>query len=525
MHRSAPADIPINNRLIGLLHDTAAYPHPVSEIDMIETHISWVLLAGDYVYKIKKPLNLDFLDFSDLGRRRFYCEEEIRLNKPWAPNVYIDVVPITLNAGVARVGGDGQAIEYAVRMRRFDQAMRLDAQLDAGLLSADDMRELGSALARRHLDAPAVAKRHREHTVRCAIEFIVENFEPLTDVIEKPLLDELRAWTEHQISIAEPLFMQRFDDGFFRECHGDLHLGNLVRLPDGIATFDCIEFNDDLRNIDVIADIAFLVMDLVAKDELHLAAHFLNRYLEFTGDYQGMRFFNLYFTYRCLVRAKIGVIRSRERTDAEHRRQDLQEAVRYCEMARRQIRQRVPLLVVMTGLSGSGKTWVSTKLMAALPAIRVRSDIERKRHFGLDETADSGSDIASGLYTAQASTDVYEHLNALAETLLDAGHNTILDGTFLHSAERAAARSVASRKNAGFVIVQTIAEDSILRERVRARHAQHRDASEAGASVLDYQRRHAEELTKDESLVAVCCRSDNLDVPDLIAAIRDRRCG
>ena len=176
--------------------------------------------------------------------------------------------------------------------------------------------------------------------------------------------------------------MQRQRDGFVRECHGDLHLRNLVRLPSGIVAFDCVEFSTELRNIDVISDVSFLVMDLVARGRQDLAYLFINRYLECTGDYAGMSVFGLYYVYHALIRAKVAAIRSVERTDETGRQHDLEEMAHCCAVARRWSESRTPLLIVMHGFSGSGKTTLSETLMSRLPAIRVRSDIERKREHG-----------------------------------------------------------------------------------------------------------------------------------------------
>lgn len=520
MHRTAPPVTPVDSGIIESLRDPCAYPYPVDAVECIETHISWVLLAGDFAYKIKKPLNLGFLDFSSLRRRRFYCEEEVRLNKPWAPDIYLGVVPITRRDGQAKIGGEGTAVEYAVKMRRFDPAMCLDVQLADGRLSIADMSELAGMLGKRHEAAPTIAAELRTQTVSRAIELIRENFPPLENVIERPLYDELYRWTMRQLDELAPVLWQRFDDSWFRQCHGDLHLRNIVRLPDGITTFDCIEFSTDLRNTDVMADIAFLVMDLVAKQQLNLAAHCINRYLEVTGDYPGMQVFNLYFVYRCLVRAKVAVIRGNERTDPGDRQKDLEKAHGYCEMARHQTNLGVPLLVIMNGMSGSGKTWVAGQLMAALPAIRIRSDIERKRLFKLDETASSDSDVGGGVYTSDVSDEVYSKLNKLAAGLLQAGHNVVLDASFLRLARRDSARAVAERTGADLVFLQTTAEDSVLRERIRARSARADDASEADTSVLDYQLRTAESLTADEQQRTVSCNSEDADASLLVAAIR-----
>jgi len=520
MHRLVPKDAISDCSLIELLLQPDAYPHPVDKIELIETHISWVLLTGDYVYKIKKPLDLGFLDFHSLERRHFFCEEEIRLNKPWAPEIYIDVVPVTFSGGAAQISGSGTPVEYAVRMHNFDQAMRLDQQLESGNLTVADMRELATALARRHGSAAVVAHAKRTHTVRRAIEQIEENFEPLEGAIESTVLEEIRTWTTQQLHQLDAFIWQRFDGGFFRECHGDLHLGNLVRLPGGITTFDCIEFNDDLRNTDVVADIAFLIMDLVARQKMDLATHCLNRYLELTGDYRGMRVFNLYFTYRCLVRAKVAVIRSTERDSAGDRQDDMDEAHRYCNLARRQIRQRAPVMVIMTGLSGSGKTWVSGELMAALPAIRVRSDVERKRSFDLTETAGSESGLATGIYSSQASKDVYARLNAIAEMLLAAGHNVILDASYPHVAQRAAALDTAKRAGSYCLLLHTVADEAILRKRILARQKKHDDASEADIDVLEFQLRNHEPLTDEEQQQAIQCESDGFDAARIAEYIR-----
>lgn len=516
MHRYSPDILDVDSSLIDQLMRAAT----AEDVELIETHISWVLLRGDFVYKIKKPVYLGFLDFRDLDRRRFYCEEEIRLNKPFAPDIYLDVVPLTNVDGKVEFSGTGTPVEYAVRMRRFDQAMRLDAQLESGNLTTADMLELAEVIAQRHYSAQVVDRLERTRTVRRAIELIQENFEPLEGAIGRRLFDELQRWTYKEIENTKTTFGRRFDTDFFRECHGDLHLANLVRLPTGIATFDCIEFSAELRNTDVMADVTFLVMDLAARGELRLAAHFLNRYLEVTGDYGGMRVFNLYFTYRCLVRAKVAVIRSKERQAADDCRRDLDEAESYCELAHRQTRNRRPVLVAMNGFSGSGKTWVSELLMDALPGIRVRSDIERKRVFDLTETADSGSGVASGIYTREASARIYDRLNTIAGQLLKAGHNAILDASFLKLPEREAARRVAERSEAGFSLVQVVADNALLRRRLDTRARQHSDASEAGERILDYQLTHSDALTDDELLHTIQVHSEGFKAANVAELIR-----
>ena len=502
----------------------AAFSHPVRDIQLIETHISWVFLAGDYAYKVKKPIALDFLDFRDLERRRFYCEEEIRLNQPWAPEIYLDVAPITVDNGQPRFGAGGAPIEYAVRMRRFDQQLRLDLQLERGELSFADMKELGRNIADRHTAAQVVDDDQRNRVVALTKEFIWDNFAALDGFVDTAELHSLHKWTERELKKVDALLWQRFDEGFVRDCHGDLHLANLVRLPGGITTFDCIEFSTDLRHIDVACDIAFLIMDLVARGRRDLGAHFLNRYLECTGDYGSMGVLSLYFVYRCLVRAKVAVILSKERESDEARKADLSEAHRYCDMAERQAAARTPVLVVMSGLSGSGKTWVSGQLMAALPAIRIRSDLERKRIFGLGETQGSASRVGSGIYTDDANRIVYQCLLDTARIILGAGHSVILDAAFLKSADRATATSIATVCGSPCILLEVTAPADKLRERIRQRSMRADDASEAGLEVLEHQLATAEPFTDDEKAIAVCCKNvGEVNVESIVRQIRARR--
>ena len=482
-----------------------------------------MILTDRFAYKIKKPLLLDFLDFSDLERRHHYCNEELRLNRPWAGDIYLDVVAITDDAGQARFAGSGTVIDYAVRMRRFEQDMRLDRQLSLGELNVDDMRDLGKEVATRHMAAPLVDSQCRERVLAMTSQQMRDNFTALDGQVAPQTLATLRAWTEAELATRAATLEHRFDAGFTRDCHGDLHLANLVRMPDGIRAFDCIEFNEDLRRIDVFCDIAFLVMDLVAKDRSDLAAHFLNRYLEHGGDYAGVDLLDMYFVYRCLVRAKVAVIGSQECDAEKQRLQHIAEADRYCRIALQQTGKPAARLVVMSGLSGSGKSWVSAQLMAALPAIRLRSDIERKRLFGLSASADSHSDLNKGIYEEGSNRDVYEQLIKTAKMILSASHNVILDATFLHAADRKLALEMADSGGFNAVIVAVHAPLQLMRQRLQDRAQQAADASEAGLEVLKHQRAVVEPLTTAELERSV--DFENIAQPDiagLVASVLER---
>lgn len=523
MHRAEPQVAVPDRQLINALLRPGAFDHPVQAPELIETHISWVILAGEYAYKIKKPLALGFLDFSELEQRKFYCAEEIRLNQASAPDIYVDVMPITDGAN-PRFGGDGEPVEFAVRMRRFDADMRLDVQLDDGRLTDVDMKELGQAIALRHESSPRIPDDQRDRVLAKTHEFIWENFGWLEGRIDEELLEFLQRWTRSELDATEHRLGQRFDDGFVRECHGDLHLANLVRMPGGIRTFDCIDFNADLRNTDVMCDTAFLVMDLVARKRHDLAAGFLNRYLEQTGDYTGMAVLDLFFVYRCLVRAKVAAISNQESSDPGEQNRWLGRAQSYCDMAKRQATKSPPILIVMHGLSGSGKTWLSERLMVALPAIRIRSDIERKRLYGIDETGTSNSGWTTGIYSPAASSAVYDRLYGHAETVLSAGHNVILDAAFLAIAERNRAMQAAGRAGCAAVLVDVRAPEALLRERVADRALEGNDASEADTTVITRQLAEYEPVKADEGTpVIICDIANGADVDGIIKKIRKVR--
>jgi hypothetical protein len=406
-------------------------------------------------------------------------------------------------------------------MRQFDQDKRLDAQLDAGTLSMGDMHDLANTVASRHQSSNIMGPDGRDEAISLIKDAMWENLNALEGQITKNTLQSLRRWTTLELGRLDQKLKRRFDDGFVRECHGDLHLSNLVRLPTGITVFDCIEFNADFRNIDVMCDIAFLVMDLVSRQRSDLAYRFLNRYLELTGDYSSMEMFTLYFVYRCLVRAKVAALRSQERQHDNYAKNDLSRMQKYCDMALQHSMGRTPSLIVMHGMSGSGKTWVSTRLMSAIPAVRVRSDIERKRMFDLDETADSGSRVAQGIYTEAISRKLYRRMHELAAAILRAGHDVILDAAYLRFSQRQHAREIAADCNAGLVIMHAYAPVNILRDRIRTRAGCGHEPSEADLAVLEFQLKNTESLTPEEQRETVSWDScAKIDAEDLSRRLR-----
>jgi len=507
-------------RLIeSLLHGTA-YPHPVDNIRLLETHISWVILTGSFAYKIKKPIKLEFLDFLSLERRKYFCGEELRLNRRWAAELYLDVVPICGSFEKPVVGGTGSPIEYAVKMLQFPQSAQLDEQLDDGLLNDADMVELAEMIAAQHGLVEVAAQSSAAEAVESVRHPMLENIEHLKSHVSRADLQSLSSWTSNNLRDLQATLIQRQKDGFIRECHGDLHLRNLVRLASGIAAFDCVEFSADLRNIDVMSDVSFLMMDLIARERQDLAYLFINRYLECTGDYSGMSVFGLYYVYHALIRAKIAAIRSVERTDETDRQRDLEEMAHCCSVAHRWIEPRRPCLIAMHGFSGSGKTTLSQQLISRLPAIRIRSDLERKREYGLDEAEGSGAGIGTGIYDPRARAGIYEKIAAEAETSLRLGQHVIADASFLKRKDRQHFQALAKRLDADFVFADTYAEPDELLRRVQLRQRDESDASEADTKVLRYQFENAEPLDAEELEWTITVATDaEIDVDAVVRQI------
>ncbi len=521
MAHSFGASVNPQATLIASLLQGRGFPHPVSSCALLETHISWVILSGKFAYKIKKNLRLDFLDFSSLQKRRHFCEEELRLNRRYAPALYLDVVPIGGSVENPVIGGSGDAIEYALRMVQFPQSARLDHQLNEGLLQEDDVYDLAATVAGYHAGATVIEYANERESVRKVRAPMLENFSPLRQVIDMDLLTRVQHWTADSLRQRKPTLIERRKEGFVRDCHGDLHLANLVRADTGIVAFDCVEFSAELRNIDVISDVAFLVMDLVGHARQDLAFVFLNRYLECTGDYRGLELFGLYFVYHCMIRAKVAAIRSSARSESGDREDDIATLKRHLAVAARWIDHSPPKLIAMHGYSGSGKSWVSSRLISQLPAVRLRSDIERKRLHGATETAKLTAAPDQGLYEDKARAAVYEHLLETATHVLDAGFNVILDASFLAASTRRALAMFAAGKAVPLAFVETVADRTELENRLRERATAGVDASDADTPVLDYQYDNAEALDAEERRRTVRVNTKNdIDTDQIIKALR-----
>ena len=486
--------------LIQALLEPGRYPGAVPGVTLVQTHISWVLLAGDFAYKIKKPLKLPFLDYSTLELRHACCNDELRLNCRFAPDIYLDVVALVGTTDDPRWGGPGTPLEYAVRMRRFDEDGRLDHLCQRGGLRAAHLSDLAETLTGFHARAAVAAPASRFGTPEQVLAPALENFDELQQLLQAPgyqqQLAQLRQWTTAEFNRLAPVIQARKAGGRVRECHGDLHLGNLVCIDERVRMFDCIEFNEDLRWIDVVSEIAFTYIDLLDHGQPGLANWFVNEVLSRSGDYDGARLLRFYAVYRAMVRAKVAAIRDAQTHDTAQ-----PEVLNYLALAEQLARPGSARLVITHGLSGCGKTVASTQLLqtdVVAGSLRLRSDVERKRLFRLPFKQRSGSAIGVGIYAPDAHARTYAHLRTQCAMLLRAGWSVVVDAAFLKRAERDTFRALAHELGVPFAILAPMAAPDELRARIEKRQALGRDASEATVAVLEQQMQWIEPLAPDE---------------------------
>ena len=440
-------------------------------------------------------MQLPFLDARELGTRGRLCHEELRLNRRLAPSLYLDVVAIHGTAEAPRFDGTGPPIEYALHMRQFADGALLSEQLAAGTLRPEHIDRLARRLASFHEDAAPAAAASPYGTPATIEGEAMRVLDGLLPTIGAAACGGLRDWFAAQLPQLRPLWQGRRDAGRVREGHGDLHLGNAVLLGDEVTAFDCLEFDPALRWIDVFSDIAFLVMDLLAHGRGDLGFRFLNAWLGHSGDHAGIPVLRWYLVYRALVRALVAHLRCTQGAGPA--------GPDYLGLAQRLAHGADARLLITHGLSGSGKSFVAQQWLQQAQAIGLRSDVERKRLFGLRALDASAGLVPGGIYGAEATRRTYARLRELAATALAAGWPVVVDAAFLRRAEREAFRRLAEELQVPFTILHCEAPAAVLRQRVAARAARRDDASEADVAVLQAQQAWVEPLSAAEQACAI----------------------
>lgn len=477
---------------------------PGCRVRLFETHISWVLVAGEYAYKLKKAVRFDFLDFSSLDARRFYCEEELRLNRRLAPQLYLEVVGITGTVAHPVIGGAGVAIEYAVRLRAFEQEALWSYRIESDLVTPEEADALAMKIARFHHAARFAPSRCSWGSVATLQGIAAANLRAICGLARnaeqgRNLLD-LTDWIMAQHRKLHGTFHQRKLRGFIRECHGDLHVRNILTQSGSVEVFDCIEFNESLRWIDVMNDIAFICMDLEFHARADLAARILNQYLEVTGDYEGVPVLRYYEVQRALTRCKVALLQAAQSgAGAQDARACKREGLKYLASAVKSIKRRRPAIMITHGYSGSGKSSFSRCLVGLTGAICLRSDLERKRIAGIDRSSRAGVAPGSDLYGAHSTRMTYERLHILCRHLIESGWPVIIDAAFLKIEQRHLFEHLAADLRVPFFIFDIHAAESTIRSRLIMREKGDQDPSDAGIAVLARQLADSEPLSDEET--------------------------
>ena len=491
-----------------------AYPHPVASVQLLETPLSWILQAGDRVYKLKRPVRLPFVDQSLPAHRQHLCHEELRLNRRFAPDVYLEVCAVCAQDGQARIGGAGRPIEYAVVMRAFDRREQLDQLVLHKRLAPAELEEFATWLATMHQQLPsqsgsfgpgqpeAVAAAMARNSAECAAASDIFGTTLRCRQLAERLAEEIRS--------RAVALRWRAGARCIHECHADLHLSNVVRLDGRLRPFDCLEFDPALRWIDAAQDIAFLHADLLGYDEPVLAAAFVDAYLRSSGDYHACLVLPLYTADRAMVRAKVLALQASALREGGDRELLRRRHSGYLDVAEHALQRRTARCVALTGLPGSGKSWLAARLAPPLHAVVVSSDVERKRlgRLGALDCRCRGA----GLYSPQSTEQVYERLGDCAASVLGGGFDVIVDANFGKRAQRSALAELCRLLAVPVTVIECEAPGNVLQQRIQARLGAANDPSDADLRVLDLQRAGREALTPEEGLRRVTVDTTRDDV-------------
>ena len=470
------------------------YPHSVSALEQKETHISHVFLTGDYVYKIKKPVNLDFLDFTTLEKRYFYCHQEVILNKRLSHNVYLGVVPITFKDGKYYMAGPGIPVEYAVKMQQLPEDRSMLHLLKRKKIDRRLVKELVVILAKFYSQGPSVEHIHSSGAWKTILANCEENFRQ-TIMFAGKILDErkfqiVRSATLSFLHRKKELFDNRTKRKKIQDCHGDLRTGHIYFTDEGIQIIDCIEFNERFRFQDVTSDLAFLAMDLDYEGFPQITNYLLDDYAKQTEDPDVFVLIDFYKCYRAFVRCKVNCIRLQEEDlGKKEKAKLLKETNKYLDLAYQYTVQFTrPTLWVVCGMPGSGKSTISRDLSRVFGIKALQSDVIRKELYGLKPDDLSDMSFETGIYSKGASSLTYGRLLLLAQEEIDQGRSIILDATYSKQHDRSEAIRMAKDNEANIVFVECVLKENVIKERLLKR--------ETGYPVSDARYHHYEDLKK-----------------------------
>ena len=486
------------------LHDPAVYPERTTEVDVRETHISLVFLTDRCVYKIKKPVELGFLDFSTLAKRRYFCNQELELNRRLSTDVYLDVVALHQDQGHVTFEPHGPVAECAVKMRRLP----VDSGLETWLRRGQDGEELIIAVAQRlaafHRAHPLPASHGSYGTLARVQADWQENFAQTQACIGQTLSQDTYDRIQHAVQsfMAQRTvwFTQRVQDSRIRDCHGDLRVEHIYweAEPGRLQIIDCIEFNEAFRYIDVVSEVAFLAMDLDRLGTPEMAHRFVRAYVQATGDMSLYRLLDFYRCYRAYVRGKVTSVRLHTVPPDQFPSIQQQAESYFIMAARYAARFTQPVLLLTTGLIGSGKSTIAEGMAAALDLDLFSSDWVRKERAGVMPQTSQRTAYGQGLYDAANKQQTYDALADLARQALRQGHSVLLDASFAKRAERQRVAAIAQEVGARYGILECLAPESVLRARLRERDHSGESISDAREDLLEQFQRDYEPVRESE---------------------------
>jgi aminoglycoside phosphotransferase family enzyme/predicted kinase len=474
--------------LVAAMMKPTFYPTPPAEVIHKETHISHVFLAGDLVYKVKKAVRYPFLDYSTVGKRRRFVEEELRLNRRLAPSVYIGIMPLTLAGAAWKLGGSGRIRDYALVMRRLPERRMMTALLESGQVTPEMMRMLAEVLAAFHSKADRVSgiePSHHLETVQRQWNNNLKDLIPFSgSVFDRDTLAALETFGRDFVHRHRDLFRRRAAEGWIRDVHGDLHCEHICFAPEGIQIYDCIEFSPELRRCDLASEIAFLLMDLEVRGGGSLTVPFLTRYLELLDDPDLQTLLPFYKCYRALVRAKVEALRS-EASDGK--------ALRYFRYAARLTWEPLkPFVVLVSGLTGSGKSTLASELGDHLGVPVINSDAVRKKIAGM--AGRNNVSFNTGIYNPEMTEKTYAALAREAEDQITTGNGLVLDATYHRRANREKVLRLTEKYGIPVFVIHCFAPEEVTKKRLAQREGEGKDISDGRWEVYIGQRAAYEPL-------------------------------
>jgi len=455
--------------LVQALLEPEAYPEPTQRIELVQTQMSFVFLTDNYVYKVKKAVNLGYLDYTTLEKRHFYCQREVELNRRLCPEVYLGVVPITRDKESIFVAGKGEVIEYAVKMRRLPKEAMMDVLLASNKVSPEMLTTVAQKLAAFHQKAETNTSISVFGDINAITQNTEENFTQTNKYIGKTISQDkyqhIKGYTDSFIKKNTPLFRRRIKEGRIRDCHGDLHAAHIC-FTNGICIYDCIEFNDRFRYCDVASEIAFLAMDLDHYGRADLSRSLVNAYVDGSRDAELGKLLNFYKCYRAYVRGKVEGFKLDDPYIAPaEKRQALEIASSYFDLADSYIRSK-PVLFITTGLVGTGKTFLAQALAKRLGLVVISSDVTRKKLASIPITEHRFEEFDSGIYSPEFSRKTYDKMFSEAKLVLDDRGSVILDASFIKAEERLKAKELAREIGADFFIIECTLDEESIKQRL-----------------------------------------------------------